>query len=183
MGDRPVLGRKSARSLYAIPARPGPAGYEGERLPGRRHLAGAVERLIPASAGAQPWDAYWRQRGACNLPDGDSYFFATRRQIYQQQALETCRMCVVSTECLAYALDERIPEGVFGGATAQWRQDLLERRPQVTSWRNLLERARTEHYRATSPRLPRPMPAVGRRPVLGQARARAGTHRASPPKP
>lgn len=120
---------------------------------------------------------YWRQRGACTLSEGDAYFFATRSQVYQQEALQICRMCTVSTECLAYALDGRILEGIFGGTTADWRRELLERRPQVTSWRDLLERARAEHHRAHAPCLPRSTPATGKRRVLRRAhpQARAGS--------
>ncbi|MEU5185506.1 WhiB family transcriptional regulator [Streptomyces longwoodensis] len=73
-------------------------------------MADAVELLTPSAAGARSWDVYWRQRGACTRPDSDKYFFATRSHACQQEALQICGRCAVSTECLAYALDERIPE-------------------------------------------------------------------------
>ena len=49
------------------------------------------------------------------------------------------------TECLADALDNRIEFGVWGGMTERERRALLRRRPNVASWRRLLETARNEH--------------------------------------
>ncbi|MEU5431597.1 WhiB family transcriptional regulator [Streptomyces olivoreticuli] len=141
-------------------------------------MADAVELLTPSAAGARSWDVYWRQRGACTRPDSDKYFFATRSHACQQEALQICGRCAVSTECLAYALDERIPEGIYGGTTADWRRELLRRRLQVTSWRDLLERARAEHHRTHAPCLPQPAPA----PVRRRARRRAKTG-STPPEP
>jgi WhiB family redox-sensing transcriptional regulator len=42
-------------------------------------------------------------------------------------------------------LDNRIEFGVWGGMTERERRALLRRRPQVTSWRRLLETARQEY--------------------------------------
>jgi WhiB family redox-sensing transcriptional regulator len=50
--------------------------------------------------------------------------------------------CPVRTECLADALDNRIEFGIWGGMTERERRALLRRRPQVISWRELLESAR-----------------------------------------
>jgi WhiB family redox-sensing transcriptional regulator len=51
----------------------------------------------------------------------------------------------VRTECLSEALDNEIEWGVWGGMTERERRALLKRRPNVTSWRLLLEAAREEH--------------------------------------
>ncbi|OIV37852.1 hypothetical protein BIV57_08800 [Mangrovactinospora gilvigrisea] len=51
------------------------------------------------------------------------------------------------TECLADALDNRVEFGVWGGMTERERRALLRRRPMVTSWRRLLETARSEYER------------------------------------
>jgi WhiB family redox-sensing transcriptional regulator len=53
----------------------------------------------------------------------------------------------VRTECLADALDNRIEFGVWGGMTERERRALLRRRPDVTSWRELLEDARNKYER------------------------------------
>jgi WhiB family redox-sensing transcriptional regulator len=45
------------------------------------------------------------------------------------------------------ALDNRVEFGVWGGMTERERRALLRRRPTVTSWRRLLETARSEYER------------------------------------
>jgi hypothetical protein len=51
----------------------------------------------------------------------------------------------VRTECLAEALDNQIEWGVWGGMTERERRALLRRRPNVSSWRGLLEAAMADH--------------------------------------
>ncbi|MGW8953953.1 WhiB family transcriptional regulator [Streptomyces sp. NPDC055709] len=122
---------------------------EAGGFPQRRNLETPVERsLTPAtshSEARQPsaWDRHWRQRGACTGKD-TNLFFAEHRSSGQEEALRICESCPVRTECLAYALDERFPYGIFGGTTPTWRRDLLRRRPHITSWRGLLYRAKAE---------------------------------------
>ncbi|KOV41956.1 WhiB family transcriptional regulator [Streptomyces sp. H036] len=67
----------------------------------------------------------------------------------QNKAKAVCAGCPVRTECLAHALDHRIEHGIWGGMTERERRALLRRRPLVTSWRRLLEAARSEHQRLT----------------------------------
>jgi len=50
-------------------------------------------------------------------------------------------------DCLADALDNRVEFGVWGGMTERERRALLRRRPDVGSWRELLETARAESVR------------------------------------
>lgn len=45
--------------------------------------------------------------------------------------------------------DNRVEFGVWGGMTERERRALLRRRPTVTSWRRLLETARTEYEHST----------------------------------
>lgn len=49
------------------------------------------------------------------------------------------------------ALDDRIAWGVWGGMAERERRALLKRRPDVTSWRVLLETARAEQLRQGQP--------------------------------
>ncbi|NEB74667.1 WhiB family transcriptional regulator [Streptomyces sp. SID14478] len=68
----------------------------------------------------------------------------------QSSAKSICKPCPVRTECLAHALDHRIEHGMWGGMTERERRALLRRRPDVTSWRSLLESARRHHVRETA---------------------------------
>ena len=61
-----------------------------------------------------------------------------------------CSGCLVRTECLSDALDNRVEFGVWGGMTERERRALLRRRPDVVSWKVLLETARVEHLRAAT---------------------------------
>jgi WhiB family redox-sensing transcriptional regulator len=58
--------------------------------------------------------------------------------VEQRRILELCPNCPVRLNCLAEALDERIPWGVWGGLTEHSRREVLRRRPDVSSWRKLL---------------------------------------------
>ena len=86
----------------------------------------------------------WASRGACRTTDPDSLFV---QGAAQNRAKAVCMSCLVRTECLADALDNRIEFGVWGGMTERERRALLRRRPNVLSWRRLLETARAEHER------------------------------------
>ena len=48
------------------------------------------------------------------------------------------------TECLAYALDYGMEYGVWGGMTERERRSLVKQRPDVRSWRKLLEAAKSD---------------------------------------
>jgi WhiB family redox-sensing transcriptional regulator len=100
------------------------------------------------------WVEDWSAHAACHESDPDSLFV---QGAAQNKAKIVCGACRVRTECLADALDNRIEFGVWGGMTERERRALLRRRPQVVSWRRVLESAR-ESY-AASP-LPRQMGAA-----------------------
>ncbi|MGW7380479.1 WhiB family transcriptional regulator [Streptomyces sp. NPDC054794] len=93
-------------------------------------------------------DGEWSERAACRAADPEELFVEGAAQ---SRAKAVCTGCVVRTECLAHALDNRIEHGVWGGMTERERRALLRRRPTVTSWRTLLEAARTEHARQSRP--------------------------------
>jgi WhiB family transcriptional regulator, redox-sensing transcriptional regulator len=81
----------------------------------------------------------WRSAARCRTADAEGLFVSGARQ---REARSFCRTCPVRTECLAHALDQRIEFGVWGGATERERRALLRRRPDVTSWAELLFAAR-----------------------------------------
>jgi WhiB family redox-sensing transcriptional regulator len=93
-------------------------------------------------AASQPWVEDWAAQSACNNGDPDDLFVTGAAQ---NRAKAVCLGCPVRTECLADALDNRIEFGVWGGMTERERRALLRRRPDVTSWRRLLEQARAAH--------------------------------------
>lgn len=83
----------------------------------------------------------WAKSGACRNSDPDALFV---QGAAQNRAKAVCLGCPVRTECLADALDHKIEFGVWGGMTERERRALLRRRPNVQSWRRLLEAAREE---------------------------------------
>lgn len=91
------------------------------------------------------WDDNWGERARCRSADPDALFV---QGAMQHEAKRLCRSCPVRTECLAEALDGAIEFGVWGGMTERERRALLRRRPNVVSWRSLLEMARDEHAQA-----------------------------------
>ncbi len=89
-------------------------------------------------------DTDWAALAACRTTDPDSLFV---QGAAQNRAKAICVGCVVRTECLADALDNRVEFGVWGGMTERERRALLRRRPNVTSWRMLLQTAHDEYER------------------------------------
>jgi WhiB family redox-sensing transcriptional regulator len=85
----------------------------------------------------------WRISASCQDEEPDQLFV---RGAEQRKARLVCLGCRVRTECLAEALDNRIEFGVWGGMTERERRALLRRRPDVTSWFELLDTARREHF-------------------------------------
>jgi WhiB family redox-sensing transcriptional regulator len=93
------------------------------------------------------WNERWAEQAACRTARPDELFV---RGAEQNHAKRVCGDCPVRTECLAEALDNNIEWGVWGGMTERERRALLRRRPNVTSWRSLLEAARQEHQATIS---------------------------------
>ena len=89
-------------------------------------------------------DVEWATQAACRTTDPDSLFV---QGAAQNRAKAICVGCQVRTECLADALDNRVEFGVWGGMTERERRALLRRRPNVTSWRALLQTAQDEYER------------------------------------
>lgn len=90
------------------------------------------------------WIEDWSARASCKTTDPDALFV---QGAAQNRAKALCLGCVVRTECLADALDNQVEFGVWGGMTERERRALLRRRPNVTSWRRLLQTARETYER------------------------------------
>ncbi len=88
------------------------------------------------------WNDDWATDAQCRQSQPDELFV---RGAAQNQAKQLCSGCPVRTECLAEALDNEIEWGVWGGLTERERRAILRKRPNVTSWRVLLETAKQEH--------------------------------------
>jgi WhiB family redox-sensing transcriptional regulator len=91
------------------------------------------------------WNEMWANAALCKESAPDELFV---RGAEQHKAKVVCGACPVRAECLAEALDNEIEWGVWGGLTERERRALLRQRPNVTSWRQLLETAKDEHERA-----------------------------------
>lgn len=107
-------------------------------LPGDAGLPG--DAVLPEDA-VLPGDD-WAVRAACRAGDPDTLFV---QGAAQNRAKQLCGACPVKLECLADALDNQVEFGVWGGLTERERRALLKRRPDVSSWRRLLEAARRDH--------------------------------------
>jgi WhiB family redox-sensing transcriptional regulator len=69
--------------------------------------------------------ANWRDHAACRDADPELFFpigtaGPTLRQI--GEAKRICRACPAHTQCLAWALDNRVTDGVWGGTTEDERR-------------------------------------------------------------
>ena len=129
------------------------------------HLAGAVTRVGGLGWGASSaertapkmaWVEDWTIAAGCRGMDPDELFV---QGAAQNRAKVVCATCPVRTECLADALDNRVEYGVWGGMTERERRALLRKRPEVRSWRQVLEEARDAYLERTGGVLLEPEPA------------------------
>ena len=90
------------------------------------------------------FDTDWAANAACKTADPDMLFV---QGAAQNRVKQICAGCVVRTECLADALDNRVEFGVWGGMTERERRALLRRRPNVASWSMLLQNASDDYSR------------------------------------
>src|ERR1700710_586397 len=87
----------------------------------------------------------WTARAACRGIDPDELFV---QGAAQNRAKNRCMGCVVRTECLSDALDNRVEFGVWGGMTGRERRALLRRRPDGERWSRRVETALAESRRS-----------------------------------
>jgi WhiB family transcriptional regulator, redox-sensing transcriptional regulator len=93
------------------------------------------------------WNEEWAAAALCKQARPDELFV---KGAEQHKAKTVCAACPVRAECLAEALDNRIEWGVWGGMTERERRAVLRKRPNVTSWRALLEAAKEAHLEASA---------------------------------
>jgi len=87
----------------------------------------------------------WREWARCRGVDPEIFYPPEEDDALEAKSI--CADCPVREVCLDYALSRREKMGVWGGMTERERRALLRRRPDVTSWRELLERARDNYER------------------------------------
>ncbi|OXM73455.1 MULTISPECIES: WhiB family transcriptional regulator [Amycolatopsis] len=73
----------------------------------------------------------WRTSAACRDEDPELFFPVSEmgpgaRQVARAKAV--CASCPVRAECLAYALDTGLDNGIFGGTTEGERRSLIRSR-------------------------------------------------------
>ena len=83
------------------------------------------------------WNDNWAAQAACQGKTEQLFV----RGAEQNRAKAVCGACSVKAECLVEALDNRIEWGVWGGMTERERRALLRRRPNVATWRKVLQPA------------------------------------------
>ena len=74
-------------------------------------------------------DRRWQERANCLGVDPDLFF--PERGASTKEAKGVCGGCEVRTECLEYALLNRIEHGVWGGASERERRRILRRRREL----------------------------------------------------
>jgi WhiB family transcriptional regulator, redox-sensing transcriptional regulator len=80
--------------------------------------------------------ANWRDAAACRDAEPDLFFpigttGPARRQI--GEAKRVCRTCPAQTRCLAWALDNRVTDGVWGGTTGEERRAMRSLPTRMTT--------------------------------------------------
>jgi hypothetical protein len=69
----------------------------------------------------------WRDQGACQTEDPELFFpggNGIEAKLAVVEAKKICLRCPSRDECLTFALDERVPFGIFGGLTEDERYEL-----------------------------------------------------------
>ena len=75
-------------------------------------------------------DTFWRDGAECRVEDPELFFPEGRSGSALQQTIEAkrvCARCDVRAECLSYALENNIDDGVWGGLSEDERRALKRR--------------------------------------------------------
>ncbi|MFF9016631.1 WhiB family transcriptional regulator [Streptomyces sp. NPDC014870] len=86
-------------------------------------------------------DTSWHSRGACHgmdVEDADAVFFPLPRDHEAiAEAKELCGWCPVRSDCLNYALENVLKEGIWGGLTEAERRPWHDGLPQRLDYRRV----------------------------------------------
>jgi WhiB family redox-sensing transcriptional regulator len=91
------------------------------------------------------WVEDWSMQAGCRTTQPDTLFV---KGAEQNKAKQVCATCLVRSECLAEALENRIEWGVWGGMTERERRALLRNNPGA-SWGEVLRAAKAADVRVT----------------------------------
>lgn len=89
-----------------------------------------MERLwdLQLPALLSPDDGKWRNHAMCKGIGVDpffaNYFNGQARRETMTSIIAMCRVCPVRKECLRFAVDNKINDGIWGGLTAKERRSL-----------------------------------------------------------
>ncbi|MFD8550210.1 WhiB family transcriptional regulator [Streptomyces fradiae] len=87
-------------------------------------------------------DTSWHTRGACHgmdVEDADAIFFPLPRDHEAiAEAKELCGWCPVRSDCLNYALENVLKEGIWGGLTEAERRPWHDGLPQRLDYRRVI---------------------------------------------
>lgn len=70
----------------------------------------------------------WTERAACRDEDPELFFPVGEGPKFEEQVLEArtvCRWCDVAGECLGWAMDSDVRDGIWGGTTPEERRGVL----------------------------------------------------------
>ena len=100
-------------------------------VPGRAAVFPAAARPAPApfiavEPAAAPEDLTWRDDALCAQTDPELFF--PEKGGSTRLPKRVCRSCTVRAECLDYALDQGIREGIWGGLSERERRPLKHHR-------------------------------------------------------
>ncbi len=117
-------------SDYRIPALSSLTSFVMEASEGR------PQRRFRSSRGADPSAPEdWRARALCAHSDPELWFAVGALE--HRLAKKMCRACPVRKECLAYAMDSYVDDGIWGGLTERERR-WLRQRAGTGDWRALV---------------------------------------------
>ncbi|MFI5801986.1 WhiB family transcriptional regulator [Streptomyces sp. NPDC051561] len=75
-------------------------------------------------------DLNWQRQALCVEADPEIFFPVGSNdtsEADERRAKDVCEVCEVRARCFQWAVNHRIPEGIWGGFTARERRELADR--------------------------------------------------------